>query len=85
LPKGSGVFYVHHFDGRGIDLHQEICRRDLEGIVAKFKRAPYGLDKSWIKIKNPRYSQMAGSHLLFAERSAKVPTVRIADSGALGK
>jgi len=28
------------------------------------------LENSWIKIENPRYSQIADRHLLFAKRSA---------------
>ena len=40
-----------------------------EGIVAKKKDPPYcsdGNGTTWIKIKNPRYSQIQGRHELFA-------------------
>jgi hypothetical protein len=34
---------------------------DLEGIVGKWKDAPYGTEpSSWTKIKNPAYSQAEG-------------------------
>lgn len=45
---------------------------DLEGIVAKWAHGTYQTDgrcTSWIKIKNPTYSQMEGRHDLFASRS----------------
>jgi len=41
---------------------------DLEGIVAKWKSAPYRMDgsrTSWVKIKNPHYSQAEGRGELF--------------------
>jgi ATP-dependent DNA ligase len=49
-----------------VDLFREVCARDLEGIVAKWKHGPYlsGDQTSWVKIKNPAYSQswVAGSN-----------------------
>jgi hypothetical protein len=46
---------------------------DLEGIVAKRK---YGLytpaETSWVKIRNPKYSQMQGRRELFENRAAVV-------------
>ena len=39
------------------------CKLDLEGIVAKPKKAAYRADvqkSPWIKIKNPTYSQKEG-------------------------
>lgn len=38
--------------------------------VAKYKYAPYGLENSWVKIKNPSYSQIIGHDELFKKRSA---------------
>jgi ATP-dependent DNA ligase len=42
---------------------------DLEGIVAKRKDSPYHAtekpSRHWIKVKNPRYSQMNGRAELF--------------------
>ena len=40
LPAEPGdLLYVDHFERRGIALYKEICRLDLEGIVAKYKHA----------------------------------------------
>jgi bifunctional non-homologous end joining protein LigD len=66
LVQGSrcdAVIYAQHIEGLGIGLFEEICARDLEGIVAKRKRGVYknnGL--GWKKIKNPKYSQAEGRH-----------------------
>jgi len=43
-------------------------KQDLEGIVAKWKDAPYNpapLPFSWLKVKNPHYSQGRDRHELF--------------------
>jgi len=32
------VLYLEHFEARGRELFAAVCRRDLEGIVAKWKR-----------------------------------------------
>jgi bifunctional non-homologous end joining protein LigD len=67
----SRLQYVDHVKARGRDLFREVCRRDFEGIVAKCTQAVYSTDgvrTSWIKIKNPTYSQMVGRHELFAQR-----------------
>jgi bifunctional non-homologous end joining protein LigD len=72
LPESGPVLYASHIDGRGIELYTEVCRRDLEGIVAKWKHGRYVngsvLKSSWIKVKNPAYSQMAGRSELFRKR-----------------
>src|SRR5689334_14845773 len=46
-------------------------RRDLEGVVAKWSHGTYHCDgrgTSWLKIKNPHYSQMEGRRELFEAR-----------------
>jgi len=53
---------------RGVDLFTEVVQRDLEGVVAKLKEAPYGLvggRSPWVKIKNREYSQAVGRHEQF--------------------
>lgn len=43
---------------------------DLEGIVAKWKHGAYVGDEaatSWVKIKNPAYSQAQGRHEQFTK------------------
>jgi hypothetical protein len=47
-----------------------------EGIVAKWARGIYhtdGTTTSWLKVKNPDYSQMAVRHEVFEERGGKAP------------
>lgn len=50
---------MSHIEGCGADLFREVCARDLEGIVAKWKQGCYlsGDETSWVKIKNPTYFQ----------------------------
>ena len=46
-------------------VFEEICARDLEGIVAKRKQSISKEDGvGWLKIKNPTYSQAEGRHEL---------------------
>ena len=48
------------------------ARSDLEGIVAKWKHGRYhsdGCTTSWLKVRNPQYSQMAGRPELFGARN----------------
>jgi ATP-dependent DNA ligase len=45
---------------------------DLEGIVAKLAGAPYGTEpSSWIKVKNPTYSQAVGRRERFEGMRAR--------------
>jgi bifunctional non-homologous end joining protein LigD len=68
LPSRSPhLQYVDHTKGAGTELYRLACQLDLEGIVAKKADTPYD-DKargSWIKIKNPSYSQKEGRGDLF--------------------
>jgi bifunctional non-homologous end joining protein LigD len=66
----SPLLYVDHIEERGEDLFQLACREDLEGIVAKRKDGPYDPRVSWVKIKNPAYSQIVGRNEVFEKRSA---------------
>jgi ATP-dependent DNA ligase len=53
---------------RGEELFELICRRDLEGTVAKHRLSRYRVDHGnppWVKVKNRGYSQMMGRHELF--------------------
>ena len=59
----SRLVYADHINGRGYDFFQAVCDRDLEGIVGKWRTGRYSTDgtiTSWVKIKNPNYSQMVG-------------------------
>ena len=64
---------------RGRDLFRLACRRDLEGVVAKWAHGTYqtdGRSTSWIKVKNPDYSQIIDRHELFDRRSFEGATRR---------
>ena len=64
---------------RGTRLYELACERDLEGIVAKWANGSYqceGRGTSWLKIKDPDYSQLDGRAELFAEKHARSPARR---------
>ncbi len=63
----SYLLYLDHLEEKGVELFQSVCEMDLEGIVAKWEEGPYLADKktSWIKIRNPNYSQAVGRAELF--------------------
>lgn len=65
--QSSVILFAHHVHGRGRDLFPEVCRQDLEGIVAKHSAERYGEDepKRWLKIKNPENSQARDRAKLF--------------------
>ena len=78
--RSSRLLYLDHIQGRGEDLFRLTCQRDLEGILAKWKRGRYveGVRTSWLKIKNRDYSQAIGREKLFEQgstnRSSFTPT-----------
>jgi ATP-dependent DNA ligase len=77
MPKvPSRVLYVDHIVvdhiiGRGRALFRAACKNDFEGVVAKWRHGVYraGHGTSWVKIKNPSYSQTEGRHELFERRA----------------
>jgi hypothetical protein len=63
-----------HFERAGMDLFKAACERDLEGIVAKLATGRYEPEAtSWVKIKNPTYSQAEGRADFFDIRTARQP------------
>jgi bifunctional non-homologous end joining protein LigD len=69
----SRAIFVDHIVGRGKALYKQICEMDLEGIVCKPSLSPYrtvGGTTTWIKIKNPNYSQKEGRGELFNGRGS---------------
>jgi ATP-dependent DNA ligase len=69
----SRLLYLDHIAERGCDLFRVACERDLEGIVGKWARGTYQIDTrrtSWLKIKNPGYTQIQDRHELFEVRHA---------------
>jgi hypothetical protein len=74
LIERSGLTDVicgKYVEGRGVDLYEEVCERNLEGIVAKRKGGKYPTVSGWLKIKNPNYSQSERRHDLFESLKAK--------------
>jgi len=69
----SRLRYVDHVAGSGIELFDAACARDLEGVVAKWAEGTYqgGPRTSWLKIKNPEYSQAEGRHELFEKHRSR--------------
>ena len=65
--------YLHHIEGDGCLLFEQIVKLDPEGIVCKRKDSPYKATEKpsryWIKVKNIRYTQAEGREELF-ERPA---------------
>jgi len=62
---------MEHVAGRGRDLFAAACDQDLEGTVGKWADGQYQSDgrvTSWVKIKNPAYSQMDGRRELLEAR-----------------
>ena len=66
----SRIRYVDHIAQMGSAFYRAICDHDLEGVVAKWRYGTYQAAgrTSWLKIKNPTYSQAEGRHELFAKR-----------------
>jgi hypothetical protein len=60
-----------YVEGRGVDLFNEVCERNLEGIVAKRKTGTYFTISGWLKIKNPNYTQSGRRHELFESFKTK--------------
>jgi bifunctional non-homologous end joining protein LigD len=72
VPNSSErLLFCDHVEEYGEALFHLTCERDLEGIVAKRKGDPYLPDHAtWLKIRNPNYSQWVGREELF-ERERK--------------
>jgi bifunctional non-homologous end joining protein LigD len=66
----SRIRYVDHIAGSGSAFYRAVCDHDLEGIAAKWRNGTYQAAgrTSWLKIKNPDYSQAEGRHELFEKR-----------------
>jgi bifunctional non-homologous end joining protein LigD len=63
------ILYAQHIEEHGKRFFEQVCARDLEGIVAKRKLGIYKDDgNTWIKIKNKAYSQAEGRHELLTRR-----------------
>jgi hypothetical protein len=62
-------FWALTYIENGQSLFEKVCGLDLEGIVCKQKDSPYKVTEKpsryWIKVKNPRYSQLEGREEFF--------------------
>jgi bifunctional non-homologous end joining protein LigD len=67
----SDVICGKYIEGRGIDLFNEVCGLNLEGVVAKRKTGTYATVSGWLKIKNPNYTQSERRHEMFDSFKAK--------------
>ena len=72
----SHLRFLDHVRGRGRDLYDAACKLDAEGVVGKWAAGAYhsdGTKTSWVKVKNPCYSQAEGRHEFFEDRPASRP------------
>ncbi len=79
VPKqGERLLYCDHVEAEGEGLFRLACELDLEGIVAKHKRAPYlpNGDTTWFKIRNRGYSQWVGREELFERERGRDPNMQ---------
>ena len=75
-PHCRWLLYLSHVEGAGVDLFRLACEQDLEGIVAKPAHGIYGVDGTWLKVKNREYSQAEGRHEFFnGSRAARAAAV----------
>jgi len=81
LPTDSDrLIYCDHVERDGESLFRLACENDLEGVVAKRKFDPYLPDRaSWLKIRNPNYSQWEGHEDLFERERDSDPDVSLWD------
>jgi len=66
--RTSRLLYLDYLEHNGSGLYAKACEFDLEGIVAKWKDGRYIADDrrgSWVRVKNPNYSQLEGREELF--------------------
>jgi bifunctional non-homologous end joining protein LigD len=64
LSDCSEILYAQHIEHNGKLLFQEVVERNLEGVVAKRRMGRYA-EHGWLKIKNPKYTQVEGRHDMF--------------------
>ena len=75
--KLPDVICGKYVEGRGVDLFNEVVRRNLEGVVAKRKTGTYATVSGWLKIKNPLYTQSERRHELFDSFKAKTANAKL--------
>ena len=65
--KNESLLYAHHIEHDGTKLFNMICDQNLEGVVGKRRDSIYSASavRSWVKIKNPNYTQTERRRELF--------------------
>ena len=59
IPRNdSHLLYVDHLESDAARFFDLVCEQALEGIICKPKTSRYPF--TWIKVKNPNYSQAIG-------------------------
>jgi bifunctional non-homologous end joining protein LigD len=71
----SEILYAQHIERNGKLLFEEVCERNLEGMVAKRRMSVYA-EHGWLKIKNPNYSQSEGRQEIFQALQRRVPRTK---------
>jgi bifunctional non-homologous end joining protein LigD len=68
-----------YIEARGVDLFNEVVRRNLEGIIAKRRNGVYTTVSGWLKVKNPLYTQSERRYELFdsfnKQRKRELPAI----------
>ncbi|HZY72032.1 MAG TPA: hypothetical protein VFE22_02875 [Edaphobacter sp.] len=81
-PNSQTLLYSAHIEEAGTALFNEVCRRDLEGIVAKARHGRYvcgpATSPLWAKVKNPAYSQPHWSPRTLPQAQARPHPILIA-------
>lgn len=74
----SRVRLVDQVQGCGVEFFNVAYCNDLEGIVAKWAHGTYQMNgrTSWLKVRNPEYSQWSGRRKLFEARRDTVSRAR---------
>ena len=73
VPVEAPVLYADYNESAVRELYRAVCEMDLEGIVAKRKDGLYTPEATtWVKIKNPAYTQGEGRRELFEKRRGAV-------------
>jgi bifunctional non-homologous end joining protein LigD len=86
----SRMLYSDQLSEQGQQLFDFACQHDLEGIVAKWKHGSYlpnSTATTWIKVKNPNYSQWEGRHEHLEpmrERPSRPAKIRLLEPELLG-
>lgn len=80
IKARAGLLFAEQIQGKGVELFQAICARDIEGIVAKHRLGPYEAKPvTWFKVLNPDYTQKRGRREMFdrfhERREAVVPSL----------